>query len=83
VSTAATHRRYLDKAGVSYLDDRGRRPDFHALRHSYGTLLAKSGVAPRAAMALMRHTDMRLTMNVYTDPRIFDLAGAVVAANRR
>ena len=34
-------------------------------------------MAPRVAMALMRHTDMRLTMNVYTDPRIFDLAGAV------
>lgn len=43
----------------------------------YGSLLAKSGVAPRVAMALMRHTDTRLTMNVYTDPRIFDLAGAV------
>jgi hypothetical protein len=28
-------------------------------------------------MSLMRHTDLRLTMNVYTDPRIFDLAGAV------
>ena len=28
-------------------------------------------------MALMRHTDRRLTMNIYTDPRIFDLAGAV------
>jgi hypothetical protein len=25
----------------------------------------------------MRHTDMRLTMNVYTDPKIFDMAGAV------
>ena len=25
----------------------------------------------------MRHTDLRLTMKVYTDPRIFDLAGAV------
>jgi hypothetical protein len=25
----------------------------------------------------MRHTDMRLTMTVYTDPRIFDLTGAV------
>ena len=73
----ATHRRYLDKAGIPYVDDRGRRADFHALRHSYGTLLAKSGVAPRVAMTLMRHTDMRLTMNVYTDPRIFDLAGAV------
>jgi hypothetical protein len=72
-----THRRYLEKAEIAYVDDRGRRADFHALRHSYGSLLAKSGVAPRVAMALMRHTDMRLTMNVYTDPRIFDLAGAV------
>ncbi len=40
-----THKRYLDKAGIAYLDDRGRRADFHALRHSYGTMLAKSGVA--------------------------------------
>ena len=72
-----THRRYLDKAGIAYLDDRKRRADFHALRHTYGSLLAKSGIAPRVAMALMRHSDIRLTMNVYTDPRIFDLAGAV------
>jgi integrase len=77
IPSMETHRRYLDKAGIAYLDDRGRRADFHSLRHSYGSLLAKSGVAPRVAMALMRHTDMRLTMNVYTDPRIFDLAGAV------
>lgn len=28
-------------------------------------------------MELMRHTDLRLTMRTYTDPRIFDLAGAV------
>lgn len=28
-------------------------------------------------MSLMRHTDLRLTMKLYTDPRIFDLAGAV------
>jgi hypothetical protein len=28
-------------------------------------------------MELMRHTDLRLTMKVYTDPRIFNLAGAV------
>ena len=34
-------------------------------------------MTPREAMSLMRHTDMRLTMEVYTDPRIFDLAGAV------
>jgi hypothetical protein len=28
-------------------------------------------------MSLMRHTDLRLTMRTYTDPRTFDLAGAV------
>lgn len=77
VPSMETHKRYLERAGIVYIDDRGRRADFHALRHSFGTMLAKSGVAPRVAMALMRHTDMRLTMNVYTDPRIFDLAGAV------
>ncbi len=71
------HKRYLERAGIAYLDDRNRRVDFHSLRHTYGSLLAKAGVAPRVAMSLMRHTDMRLTMNVYTDPRIFDMAGAV------
>ncbi len=32
---------------------------------------------PRVVMKLLRHTDMRLTMKVYTDPSLFDLAGAV------
>ena len=72
-----SHKRYLDKAGIEYVDDRGRRVDFHSLRHTYGSMLAKAGVAPRVAMSLMRHTDLRLTMNVYTDPRIFDMNGAV------
>jgi integrase len=72
-----THREYLAAAGIAWLDDAGRRADLHALRHSYGTLLSKGGVSPREAMSLMRHTDLRLTMKVYTDPRIFDLAGAV------
>jgi hypothetical protein len=40
-------------------------------------MLVNAGIAPRAAMSLMRHTDMNLTMNVYTDPRTFDMAGAV------
>ena len=72
-----THQKYLAAAGIAWLDDAGRRADIHCLRHSYGTLLSKGGVSPREAMSLMRHTDMRLTMKVYTDPRIFDLAGAV------
>ena len=73
----ATHKAYLARAGIPFLDGDGRRVDFHALRHTFGSMLAKAGVAPRVAMSLMRHTDLRLTMNVYADPRVFDLAGAV------
>lgn len=72
-----SHKRYLGRAGITFEDEQGRRADFHALRHTYGTMLAKAGVAPRLAMRLLRHADMKLTMNVYTDPRVFDLAGAV------
>ena len=77
VPTMDEHKGYLAAARIAYEDAEGRRADVHALRHTYGTLLSKSGVSPREAMELMRHTDLRLTMKVYTDPRIFDLQGAV------
>jgi integrase len=44
--------------------------DFHSLRVSLGTMLAANGVTPRAAQALMRHTDPRLTAGVYTDEKL-------------
>ena len=75
--TVPTHKRYLAAAGIPWLDEDGRRADFHALRHTYGTLLSHSGASPREAMELMRHTDLRLTMRFYTDPKIFNLAGRV------
>ena len=59
------------------VDERGRSIDIHALRHTFGTHLSKSGVAPRTAQALMRHSDIDLTMNVYTDPTLLDRHGAV------
>ena len=40
--------------------------DFHCLRHSFGTFLAASGVHPKVAMDLMRHSDINLTMALYT-----------------
>ncbi len=40
--------------------------DFHCLRHSTASYLARAGVAPRIAQAIMRHSDIRLTMNVYS-----------------
>jgi len=66
-----------NKWKIEKLDERGRTVDVHALRHTFGTLLSKSGVAPRTAQAAMRHADVNLTMNVYTDPKLLDLAAAV------
>ncbi len=58
-------------------DDRGRTIDVHALRHTFGTLMSKGGIAPRTAQAAMRHSKIDLTMSVYTDPRLLDVRGAL------
>jgi integrase len=67
------------KAGIAKKDEGGRVVDIHALRHTFGTHLSKAGVAPRVAMAAMRHSSLDLTMNIYTDPVLLDLGAAVDA----
>ncbi len=57
----------LKLADIPFQDARGRRIDLHALRKTYGTMLAAAGVSPRVAMEMMRHSDLKLTMGVYTD----------------
>jgi integrase len=69
--------RDLKRAGILKVDHRGRSLDVHALRHTFGTLLSKGGVMPRTAQAAMRHSDIKLTMNVYTDPALLDVHGAL------
>ncbi len=69
--------RDLKAAGIPKRDDRGRTVDVHAMRTTFGTLLSKSGTSPRTAQAAMRHSDIRLTMGTYTDPRLLDVRGAV------
>ncbi len=61
------YKRDLALAGIPYTDERGHIFDFHALRKTFGTLLAASGVHPREAMELMRHSDLKLTTKIYTD----------------
>jgi integrase len=39
---------------------------FHGLRPGFGSLLAAQGVHPRAAMELMGHSQIDLTMEMYT-----------------
>jgi integrase len=67
----------IQAAGIAKTDHRGRVVDIHALRHTFGTHLSAAGVHPRTAMAAMWHSRIELTMNLYTDPVLLDIAGAV------
>ena len=66
-------------AGIAKRDAQGRTVDVHGLRHTFATLLARNGVMPGVAQKLMRHSDIRLTMNTYTHLDLADTAGAVAA----
>ncbi len=44
----------------------GKWIDFHCLRHTFATNLARAGVAPKVAQDLLRHSDINMTMKVYT-----------------
>jgi integrase len=71
--------RDLHAAGIPKRDDRGRTFDVHALRHTFASHLVAAGVAPRTAQAALRHSSLELTMQLYTDPRLLDVAGALAA----
>lgn len=40
---------------------------FHDLRHVHSSLMAKAGVHPKVAAERMGHTDVKMTLNVYTE----------------
>lgn len=69
-----------ERRGSDFLrveDVQGRRVDFHALRATYITMLVMSGASVKEAQELARHSDPKLTMNVYTKLGIHDLGAAL------
>jgi len=70
-------KRDLKKAGVPYQDALGRFADFHSLRKTLGTNLAKAGVPRRTAMSVMRHSDGNLTDKIYTDENLLGVETAI------
>ncbi len=68
----------LKAAGIEPVVD-GRAIDLHALRVSFITHLALGGVPLTVAQKLARHSDPRLTANVYTSLGLADLQKAVEA----
>ena len=67
----------LKDAGIKSVSDCGRIVDFHALRGTFVTLLAKAGVSLAVARLLARHSDVNLTLKVYTHLEQSELATAV------
>jgi site-specific recombinase XerD len=63
---------------LTYQDDAGRFADFHSLRHSFITMIGKTGVTPKEHQDLARHSTYALTGR-YTHSRLYDLAAAVNA----
>ena len=58
---------------LKYFDDSGRVLDFHSLRHTFITNLAKSGVHPKIAQELARHSSITLTMDRYSHVGLIDM----------
>jgi integrase len=70
-------QRDLRRAEIANVDALGRRVDFHSLRYTFITSLALAGVHPAKAQRLARHSDINLTMGVYTSLSVDDLREAV------
>jgi integrase len=69
----------LEAAGIPYVVDGPDGPlyaDFHALRHTYLTLLGRGGVDLRTAQELAGHSTPQLTAR-YSHRRLNDLADAI------
>ena len=55
----------------------GETADFHALRHTFISMLASSGVHPKVAQQLARHSTITLTRDRSSHARLVDLNTAV------
>ncbi len=62
---------------LAVADDSGRIIDFHGLRHTFITNLARGGVHPKEAQDLARHSDINLTLSRYSHTVLADRAAAV------
>lgn len=59
----AMYKRRMKAAGI--VDDDGRSPTFHDLRHTATSMLVRQGVPQRVAMEILGHSNIAVTMDVY------------------
>lgn len=66
----------LARAGLTLADDRGRRLDFHALRHTFSTNLDLAGCSRATKKKLMRHAPDDVT-DGYTHAELSEMAAVL------
>ncbi len=71
-------RQDLAAADIEFVNADGKRADFHSLRYTLATNMARAGINPRLAMEVMRHHDIKLTTQTYTDAGLLPVADAVL-----
>ena len=67
----------LNVAGIERKSLDGRCLDIHALRKTFGTMLAKAGVPLTTTQRLMRHSEPSITAKLYIDVDPFDMSNAL------
>ena len=79
-ATTPTDRKKREELDyLEYRDATGRVADFHCLRHSFISNLARGGVHPKIAQQLARHSTITLTMDRYSHTVLGDLSHALSA----
>jgi integrase len=73
-----TFKADLKAAEIEFINEQNQRADFHSLRHTLATNLARAGTSPRVAMEIMRHSDIKLTTKTYTDAGLLPVSDAVI-----
>ncbi len=80
IGEAATPKERIERERSDYLtyrDEAGLYADFHSNRHTFISNLGKAGVPPKVAQELARHSDINLTMRIYSHVGMNDRAKAV------
>lgn len=62
---------------LAYCSESGLFADFHSTRHLFITSLERARVSPKMAQTLARHSDVRLTLGVYTHVGLHDQTAAI------
>lgn len=68
--------RLRERARIAHRNKRGQTVTIHALRHTFGTALARSGARPEVVAKLMGHSDTKVTLAYYVHVEEDDMRAA-------